>query len=101
MRKLTVTFVVDISTPAMHDCQISKFGRAPMQCERVTALLKFCFGTSQSCCDMLKKPWQFSTTSKEKTLYLAHVQIHQMISAPEEIDCDLCDISAKKGPCDM
>jgi hypothetical protein len=65
------------------------------------ACRNFGFGTFQSCCDMLKKPWQLSTTGKKKTLYLAHVQIHQMISAPEEIDCDLCDILAKKGPCDM
>ena len=46
---------------------------------------------SQSCCDMPKFFWQFSAAGNEKFLYLEHVR--QMISAPDEIDHDLRDIS--------
>ena len=46
---------------------------------------------SQSCRDMPKFFRQFSATGDEKLLYLENVR--QMISAPDEIDRDLRDIS--------
>ena len=46
---------------------------------------------SQSCHDMPKFFWQFSTAGDKKFLYLEHVR--QMILAPDEIYRDLCDIS--------
>ena len=46
---------------------------------------------SQSCRDMPKFFRQVSAAGDEKFLYLENVR--QMISAPDEIDRDLCDIS--------